>query len=328
MRPRGAPQPLQAGRGDDSGRRKPQHHISRQRHAAAGRSARQALRQQFAGDRGRAAIVRLVQLRRLPQPWRRRHGPGADGRRMALRRLYRPDRRDHRRWPPERNAVVARKAYRRPDLEAGGLCAQLVRPAEQGRRRKPRGIDEHERAGNAHPARARPVDGHRPAMRLPRRIAALCVFLLLGACSVQTYQSIFSGDAAEEVRQFNILFLIFLAVCAIMYLAVIGFLAAGIVRRRRPGAANVVETGRHREDHPLMRSLLVGWTAVVSIGLVILAIASFVAARSMARAAAYEKLSIEVTANQWRWDVRYNSDGPSKMIRTANELHLPVGVPV
>ena len=58
-----------------------------------------------------------------------------------------------------------------------------------------------------------------------------------------------------------------------------------------------------------------------------LAIASFFADRSMASAAAHEKLSITVTANQWWWDVQYNSADPSKILRTANELHLPVGVP-
>src|SRR4029079_1309192 len=48
----------------------------------------------------------------------------------------------------------------------------------------------------------------------------------------------------------------------------------------------------------------------------------------MARAATNEKLSITLTANQWWWDVTYNSADVSKTLRTANELHLPVNVPV
>jgi cytochrome c oxidase subunit 2 len=48
----------------------------------------------------------------------------------------------------------------------------------------------------------------------------------------------------------------------------------------------------------------------------------------MASAAAHEKLSITVTGNQWWWDVEYNAADNSKMVRTANEIHLPVGVPV
>ena len=58
--------------------------------------------------------------------------------------------------------------------------------------------------------------------------------------SIQHYQSIF-GNAATEVRQFNTLFVIFLVVCAVMYVAVIAFLIAGIARRRRAAEANTVE---------------------------------------------------------------------------------------
>ena len=112
-----------------------------------------------------------------------------------------------------------------------------------------------------------------------------------------------------------------------MYALVIVFLIAGIARRNRAVEANVVETGRHHRSHPLMRSTLIGWAALIGIGLVALAIASFFADRSMARAAANEKLSVTLTGNQWWWDISYNSADASKTLRTANELHLPVGVP-
>jgi cytochrome c oxidase subunit 2 len=151
--------------------------------------------------------------------------------------------------------------------------------------------------------------------------------LLLSACSYQHYQSDF-GDGAVQDSQFLTLFTIFLIVCGIMYLLVVGFLIAGILRRGRTADADVVETGRHHRSHPLMRSTLVGWAALIGVGLAGLAIASFFADRSMAKAATHEKLSITITANQWWWDVQYNSDDPSKIIHTANEIHLPVGVPV
>src|SRR4051812_43079059 len=155
-------------------------------------------------------------------------------------------------------------------------------------------------------------------MRPGVRATAAVPLLLLGACSIQTYQSTFS-NAAVEARQFNILFVIFLVVCAFMYVLVIAFLLAGIARRRRATQANVVEEGRHNASNPLLRTGLIGWTAMVGVGLILLAIASFFADRSMARAAAHEKLSIEVTGNQWWWDIRYNSADQSKMVRTANE---------
>jgi cytochrome c oxidase subunit 2 len=150
--------------------------------------------------------------------------------------------------------------------------------------------------------------------------------LLLGACTYQRYQSDFGGAAVED-RQFLILFWIFLGVCAFMYALVVIFLVAGILRGRRTLEANVVETGRHHRSHPLMRSTLIGWTALIGVGLFALAVASFFADRSMAAAAAHEKLSVKITGNQWWWDIVYNSSDASKTLHTANELHLPLGVP-
>lgn len=142
----------------------------------------------------------------------------------------------------------------------------------------------------------------------------------------QKYQSAF-GNAGVGNHQFLVLFAIFIAVCAIMYILVIAFLVAGLLRRGRAGEANVVESGRHHRSSPLMRTGLIAWGAIVAVGLVTLAIASFVTDRLDAQAAAHEKLSITVTGNQWWWDVQYNSADASKVVRTANEIHVPLGVP-
>jgi cytochrome c oxidase subunit 2 len=151
--------------------------------------------------------------------------------------------------------------------------------------------------------------------------------ILLAACSYQTYQSAY-GDAGLENRYFHTLFIVFLVVCAVMYALVIAFLIGGLVRsRRRREDADIVETGRHKTSNPAMRTSLLGWTILVSTGLAALAIASFFTDRSMAKAAANERLSINVTGNQWWWDVTYNASEPANMLHTANEIHVPVGVP-
>jgi cytochrome c oxidase subunit 2 len=163
-------------------------------------------------------------------------------------------------------------------------------------------------------------------MRVLTAVRTGAASLLVSACQVQDYQSDF-GAAAVEGRQFLTLFWIFIGVCALMYLLVIGFMVAGILRPRTADA-NVVEVGRHHRSDPLMRTGLIGWTVLIGIGLIGLAIASFFADRSMALAAAQPKLAINITGNQWWWDIQYIAADNSKMVRTANELHLPVGVPV
>jgi cytochrome c oxidase subunit II len=38
--------------------------------------------------------------------------------------------------------------------------------------------------------------------------------------------------------------------------------------------------------------------------------------------------TIEITGHQWWWEIRYESDDPSREFITANEIHVPVGEPV
>jgi cytochrome c oxidase subunit 2 len=40
------------------------------------------------------------------------------------------------------------------------------------------------------------------------------------------------------------------------------------------------------------------------------------------------RLTIDVTARQWWWDVRYDGSPPDRIFRTANEIHVPLGEPV
>ncbi len=39
-------------------------------------------------------------------------------------------------------------------------------------------------------------------------------------------------------------------------------------------------------------------------------------------------VTIEITGKQWWWSARYLSDDPSRIVTTANEIHIPVGQPV
>lgn len=115
------------------------------------------------------------------------------------------------------------------------------------------------------------------------------------------------GGEALESSNFLSLFTIFLIVCAIMYLIVIAALMIGILRRRREAEALTVEEGRHEESTPFVRTAFVGWTALIGLGLVALTIASFFTDRSNASVARNPQLTINVTANQWWWDVKYTT---------------------
>jgi len=159
-------------------------------------------------------------------------------------------------------------------------------------------------------------------MRSRAFILALCTAWLAGC---DTIQSATGGDGREG-QIFNTLFLAFMLVTGVVYLVVLVFLFAAVFRRGGRRQDGIVEEGESRE-RPL-RTVLIAWTGIVGMILFGLTVASWFADRGMAQDSASPALEIEVTANQWWWDVRYMSSEPSRIIRTANELHLPVGVPV
>ncbi len=128
------------------------------------------------------------------------------------------------------------------------------------------------------------------------------------------------ADGAGFIR----LLTIFLAVCAVMYLLVLAALAGALTRRRN--AALTVDRKSHHASSTLVRSALVGWAALIAIGLVGLTFASFLEDRSAAARADHPQLTVKVIANQWWWDVIYINPDVSQIVHTANEIHLPVGV--
>jgi cytochrome c oxidase subunit 2 len=145
--------------------------------------------------------------------------------------------------------------------------------------------------------------------------------------SFSGFQTMLGGDALDS-SNFLTLFAVFMAVCTVMYLLVIGALLIGMWRSRADREQLTVESGRHHDTMPAFRTALIGWTALIFVGLTALTIASFFTDRSNASVAESPQLTLKITGKQWWWDVEYTSQDSSKMIRTANEIHLPVGVPV
>jgi len=145
----------------------------------------------------------------------------------------------------------------------------------------------------------------------------------LGACN--GIQSVTGGDGYHG-QDFNSLFTVFMVVTGIAYLLVILFLGAAVLRRR--GERQDLPGESEKPEHRGLSRALGGWLTFIVIGLSVLTIASYFTDRSSARAAAAPAvLQIRITANQWWWEVEYLDATPSNIVRTANELHLPVGIP-
>lgn len=157
----------------------------------------------------------------------------------------------------------------------------------------------------------------RPAVRMLLGYGVTAA--LAGACSApESMQPI-----TDKGGTINNLFLLVLALSALVFLLVAALLGWALVRyRARPGDGE----GRQTEGN---RGLEIAWTAGP---LLLLALVFVITVRVMrtvdgpARAAGGDDaaLRVEVIGHQWWWEYRY----PDLGIVTANELHLPVGVPL
>jgi cytochrome c oxidase subunit II len=155
---------------------------------------------------------------------------------------------------------------------------------------------------------------------MTRRLAPLALLALAGC---DTLQSATGGDGVQS-ELFTSLFWGFVIVLLIVYAVVFAFLAAAIFRRRGRRQDGLADDGESRDG--TLKKVLIGWTAAIALILAGLTIASWIADRRLDTKAGTPALDIEIVANQWWWEVRYLSHDPSRIVRTANELHLPVGV--
>jgi cytochrome c oxidase subunit 2 len=120
----------------------------------------------------------------------------------------------------------------------------------------------------------------------------------------------------------------FTAVVSILVCLIIAILLWIAVRRSRAtgGAAETRSVAVERGGNGL-RWISVG-LLISAVPLLITLIWTMVALAKVVGPPRNPAVVLDVTGHQWWWEVRYNSDQPSQTFETANEIHIPVGVPV
>jgi cytochrome c oxidase subunit 2 len=134
-----------------------------------------------------------------------------------------------------------------------------------------------------------------------------------------------TGIQAERIHE---LWDIYLWTCTAVFLVIVG--ACGLALWRAPRATENTPPDTEiaqSPQRPLMRAVVIS-SVVATVGLVALTVASVLKDGALAALPLKDGVTIEVTANQWWWDIKYEADEPSKIFLTANELHVPVGRPV
>jgi cytochrome c oxidase subunit 2 len=119
-----------------------------------------------------------------------------------------------------------------------------------------------------------------------------------------------------------------LVVCTAVFVALLFVLGIALWRAKKSREPATPDLRSLHETEPVLQRRVGLAAALSALALLGLVGASAWTDRELGALPLKDALHVCVTANQWWWDLRYDDADPSKVISTANELHVPVGRPV
>jgi cytochrome c oxidase subunit 2 len=117
-------------------------------------------------------------------------------------------------------------------------------------------------------------------------------------------------------------------ITAMVYVLVMLVLVVGVWRKRaRTSEFPPPMSTTPESDRIAIRAVAAAMIATVVLLFVIL-VGSFLTGRHISALAAQNPVTINVYGHQWWWELNYPNGEADKTVDTANEIHVPVGVPV
>lgn len=155
--------------------------------------------------------------------------------------------------------------------------------------------------------------------------AALAALLELpGFTSNQTSLNPVGPGAAHIEREFALIFWI----TAVVYCIVLAVLVVTVMRNRNrldivPDPQPTTPESDRRATRAVAAAIGVTFLLIAT-----MLIGSFRTSRALGAMNKQQSLTIQVYGHQWWWEVVYQNSESDKIVTTANEIHVPVGVPV
>ena len=165
-------------------------------------------------------------------------------------------------------------------------------------------------------------DGHFRSRRRRNTALALllvpgCVLLLAG-CGGNDQSTL--QPASKASGDIATIWWVMLVGSAVVFAVVLALVTVVVLRRRGTITPADMPGRRHRGAHVFIGIAGVAVPLVVLAALFALTLGTL-STTSSAAGASQSVLTIDVTGRQWFWDVEY----PDQHVRTANEIHIPVG---
>ncbi|WP_409192822.1 cytochrome c oxidase subunit II [Bradyrhizobium sp. RDM4] len=153
--------------------------------------------------------------------------------------------------------------------------------------------------------------------------SGLVFFAVWPLCACAGRQSALDPHALQSGDIFRT-FVGFLAVAAVVWIAVVAVLAAGLWRQR------TLSRDPLALDPPFEKragQIVLGLGIATIIIVLALSLVSYAGQRSVF-AKDPNALTLKITGHQWWWEVSYEADSPHLSFITANEIRIPVEQPV
>lgn len=128
--------------------------------------------------------------------------------------------------------------------------------------------------------------------------------------------------AGPQAASITWLWWVMFAVCAAVFVIVLGATGAAMLRSWMRSDASA-RAGESTLGAAVAAG--VGLTVAILFGLLV---ADIRAHRIVSSFGAPSAISIAVTGHQWWWEIEYEDATPSRRLKTANEIHIPIGRPV
>ncbi len=163
--------------------------------------------------------------------------------------------------------------------------------------------------------------------RIAHALLALGVAVCVSSCGGIQNSINPAGPQADNISR--VWWVMFIVSSVVFVLVMIAVLLALRKRTNEPQPASTPILDPPPEEERRRRNVVISAVTLTVIILFVFLIVSFSAGRSMTADLANKNgLTIEVTGYQWWWEVRYMDVDASNIFTTANEIHIPVGVPV
>src|SRR3954447_11512523 len=162
--------------------------------------------------------------------------------------------------------------------------------------------------------------------RLVQCACALSVTVCVSSCGGIQNAINPAGPNAGNISK---LWWLMFTVCSIVFVLVMIAVLLSLRRATAEAADRTPIIEPSQESERRRRNIIISATTITVIVLFVFLIASYSAGRSLRlNDPTKNGLSIDLTGHQWWWEVRYNDVDASNIFTTANEIHIPVGVPV